>query len=63
MVVQTDIIINFTASLISQTVVMYVKTFKTNVIIFIGNVTICLISHRLTFQYQSQSIETENICR
>ena len=53
MVVQTDIIINFTASLISQTVVMYVKTFKTNVVIFIGNVTICLISHRLTFQYQS----------
>jgi len=42
MTVQTDIITYFTASLIAQTVVMYVKTFKTNVIVFIGNITICL---------------------
>ena len=45
--IETDIIASIIASLIAQTVIlviMYVKTFKTDVIVFIGNIIICLTS-------------------
>ena len=48
--VETDIITNIASRLIGQfeiLVIMYVETFKTDVISFIGNVNIimCLMSH------------------
>jgi hypothetical protein len=48
MKVETDIITNITVSLIGRAVllvIMYVEIFKTDVIIFIGNVIVCLTSH------------------
>ena len=48
MKVETDIITSITASLIELDVilvVMYVKTFKTDMIVFIGYCIICLTSH------------------
>jgi hypothetical protein len=48
MKVETDIITNITVSLIGRAVllvIMYVEIFKTDVIIFIGNVIMCLTSH------------------
>jgi hypothetical protein len=48
MKVETDIITNITVSLIGRAVllvIMYVEIFKTDVIIFIGNVILCLTSH------------------
>jgi len=47
MKVTTDIIASIAASLIGQSVILviiYIETFKTNVIVFIGNVIICLKS-------------------
>jgi len=47
--VGTDIISSITASLIGRAVIlviMYVKIFKTDVIVFIGDVKMCLMSHR-----------------
>jgi hypothetical protein len=42
--------------------IMYGKTFKTDIIVFIGNdVTMCLKSHWLIIFSISQSVETENI--
>jgi hypothetical protein len=45
--VETDILNNIAASPIGQIVIlgMFVKTFKTDVIVFIGNVIIYLMSH------------------
>ena len=40
--IKTDII---AASLIGQAVTMYLETFKTDVIVLIDNVIICLTSH------------------
>ena len=48
--VETDIITSMKTSLIGQAVIlviMCVKTFKTDVIVFIGNVIMCLTSHWL----------------
>ena len=48
MKVETDIITSITASLIELDVilvVMYVKTFKNDMIVFIGYCIICLTSH------------------
>ena len=48
MKVETDIITNITVSLIGRAVllvIMYAEIFKTDVIIFIGNVIMCLTSH------------------
>ena len=39
-------------------VIIYVETFKTDVIIFIGNVMMCLMSQ---CQYHGQSFDIENI--
>ena len=47
MVVKTDIIISTTVNLIGQAVIlviMYVEILKTNVIVFIGYIIMCLIS-------------------
>ena len=46
--VETDIIVSMAASLIGCAVIpvlSYVKTFKLDVIVFIGNMIICLTSH------------------
>ena len=40
-------------------VIMYVKTFKTNIIVFICNIIMVLLTNNL--QYQSKSVDTENI--
>ena len=61
MKVETDIITSIAASLMEWTVIlmiMDVETFKTNVIIFTGNVIMCLIDN---FQYQSESVDIDNI--
>ena len=55
------IITSIAASLMEWTVIlmiMDVETFKTNVIIFTGNVIMCLTDN---FQYQSQSVDIDNI--
>ena len=39
---------------------LYAKTFKTNVIVFIGNI-VNDVTPTYLFHYQSQSIDTENI--
>ena len=44
MKVETDIVASIAANLIGGAVIMYVNTFKTNVIVFIGNI-MCLTSH------------------
>jgi len=46
--VETDITATITVSSITQAVIlmiMYVKTFNTNVIVFISNIIMCLTSH------------------
>jgi len=49
--VETDII---TIGLVVILVIMYVETFKTDVIVFIGNIITFLTSHFTdNFQYQS----------
>ena len=60
--VETDILNNIAASPIGQIVIlgMFVKTFKTDVIVFIGNVIIYLTDN---FHYQSQFVNTDNITR
>ena len=45
MKVEKDIITSITVSPTEQAVIMYVETFKTDVIEFIGNDTIYLMSH------------------
>ena len=47
LMVETDIITSITASLNSETSgnIMYVENFKTEVIVFISNVIMCLTSH------------------
>jgi hypothetical protein len=42
--VETDIITSFTESLIGWAMMMYIETFKTDVIVFIGNIIMCLMS-------------------
>jgi hypothetical protein len=44
MKVETDSIVGIVASPIGQAVIMYVDTFKTDVIVFIGNIIVCLTS-------------------
>jgi len=54
MKVKTDIFVSIAASLIWQAVmlfIIYVKTFKTDVIVYIGNVIMCLTSHWVTDPY------------
>jgi len=54
MKVKTDIFVSIAASLIWQAVmlfIIYVKTFKTDVIVYIGNVIMCLTSHWVTDRY------------
>ena len=49
--VETDIITNISASLIGRTeifVIMSVKAFRTDVIVFIGDVIMCFTSDKLT---------------
>jgi hypothetical protein len=49
--VETDIFIGVKASLIGRSaiiMIMYVKTFKTADIVFIGNILMCLISDNNT---------------
>jgi hypothetical protein len=60
--VETDILNNIASSPIGQVVIlgMFVKTFKTDVIVFIGNVIIYLTDN---FHYQSQFVNTDNITR
>jgi hypothetical protein len=43
--VETDIIPSIAASPTGQAVIMYVEIFKTAVIVFIGDVKMCLTSH------------------
>ena len=43
--VETDSIAGNTMSLIGQTVIMYVKTFRTDIIVFFHNVVMCITSH------------------
>jgi hypothetical protein len=45
MKVETDIIANIAASPIGRAVIMFVETSKTDVIVFIGKVIMCLTSH------------------
>jgi len=57
--VETDIIVSITASpkgWVTIVVIMYVKTFKIDVIVFMGNIIMCL-----TYKFQFQSIDTDNI--
>ena len=58
MKIETDTITSTASSLIGCTVIlvtMYVETFKTDVIIFIGNVIMCVgVTLTDIFQYQSQ---------
>ena len=65
MKVETDIITNITVSLIGRAVllvIMYVEIFKTDVIIFIGNVIMCLTSHWLMiFCIWSRFVDTGHI--
>ena len=57
--VKTDII---TIGLVVILVIMYVKTFKTDVIVSIGNIITFVTSHLTDhFEYQSQFIDTDNI--
>ena len=55
MKVETDIITNMAVSLMP--VIMDIKTFKTNVIVSICNIIMCLMSHRLMIR-DSSSILT-----
>ena len=43
--VDIDIITSIAVILIGPTVIMYVETFEIDVIVFIGNVIMCLTSH------------------
>ena len=46
LIVETDIITSIAASPTAAILlIMYVETFKTDVIVFIGDVTMCLTSH------------------
>ena len=59
--VKTDSIVGIVASPIGQAVIMYVDTFKTDVIVFIGNIIVCLTSSwPIIFQYQNQFLDTNN---
>jgi len=60
---KTDIIASIAASLIVWAVIlmiMYVETFKTDLIVFIGNIIMCSTSHwQISFQYQSQFVDSK----
>ena len=65
MKVQTDIT-SIAVTLIGQNVILviiYVNTFETEsyFIVFIGNVMTCFTSLTNIYQYQSQSVDTDNI--
>ena len=50
--VETNIITGITPSLIERAailVIMFVEILRTDVIVFIGNVIMCLMSHKLIF--------------
>ena len=51
MMLKTDIICSITAILINvlHVLIIYVKTFKTDYIVFISNMIKCLRSHRIIF--------------
>jgi hypothetical protein len=64
--VKTDIITRITVSLIGEAVILvimllYVKTFKTEVIVFICNVIMCLRSHWPIIISISRLVVTDNI--
>jgi hypothetical protein len=63
--VETDIDTSIAVRLIGEAVIlviMYVKTFRIDIIYFISNVIMCLMSHwQDNLQYQSQFIDTYNI--
>jgi hypothetical protein len=63
--VETDIIASITESLTERVVILviiFVETFKTDIIIFIGNIIFFFMSHRpIYLQYKSQFDDTENI--
>ena len=64
MMVETGIISSIAASLIGQVVIlaiMFVESFKTDVIFFIGKVIMGLMSHRQIIFGISQCTDTENI--
>ena len=61
-----DIITSIAESLIRRAVILviaYVEIFKTDTIVFIGNVVMLLMSHWETdnLQIQSKSLDTDNI--
>jgi hypothetical protein len=61
MKVETNIITSVSVSPMERAVIlviMYVKTFKTDIIDFIGQIRMCLIDH---FLYHSPFIDTHNI--
>lgn len=61
--VETDSIAGITMSLIGQTVIMYVKTFRTDVIVFFHNVVMCITSHwQKVFSIKSQSLIHVDTC-
>ena len=63
--VETDIDTSIAVRLIGEAVIlviMYVKIFRIDIIYFISNVIMCLMSHwQDNLQYQSQFIDTYNI--
>jgi hypothetical protein len=60
--VDIDIITSIDVILIGPTVIMYVETFEIDVIVFIGNVIMCLTSHwPIISGIQSQFINYDNI--
>jgi hypothetical protein len=63
--VETDIDTSIAVRLIGEAVIlviMYVKTFRIDIIYFISNVIMCLMSHwQDNLQYQCQFIDTYNI--
>ena len=63
MKVKTDIMSSITGNLIGRAVILvivFVETFKIDTI-FIGNIIICLTSHKLIFCRIRQFIDAENI--
>ena len=61
--VKTEIMASITSSMIEQAVklvILYAETFTANVIVFIGNVALTTYCP-IFFQYQSQSVNADNI--
>ena len=61
--VKTEIMASITSSMIGQAVklvILYAETFTANVIVFIGHVALTTYCPYI-FQYQSQSVNADNI--